>query len=46
MASEIKSKNTDTKGFTATPEFDRLTKASFDARIKKVAKKPGKERSI
>ena len=35
---EIGNKISDTIGFITTPEFNRLTKISFDARIKQEAK--------
>ena len=39
-AIEIQSKIPDTSHFINTQEFDRLTKISFDARIKKNRKEP------
>ena len=39
---EIENKILDTIGFINTQQFNRLTKISFDARMEKAAKKPGK----
>ena len=37
-ATEIENKTTKTSGFVTAPEFNRLTKISFDARMKEAVK--------